>query len=252
MLPADDAYTLALLYHTNSEPWLNFEAYSDPGYEMQFKKMPEANPTLALPKPDIDSPLRREIRKRHSCRNFVPHAMPLSELGDILANAYGASAVIENQNGQTSFSRPVPSGGALYPLEVYVATQSVVGLSDGAHHYNVVTHSLEQMKAGPAVKELSDKLLGQSFLDNASAVVIFSAVFPRTLKKYGPRGYRYVLFEAGHAAQNVCLLAAELGLGSLCIGGFYDHRLNAYLGLDGKTEAAVYIVGLGYEQGPPK
>jgi nitroreductase len=27
------------------------------------------------------------------------------------------------------------------------------------------------------------------------------------------------LFEAGHAAQNVCLLATELDLGSICTGG---------------------------------
>ena len=102
MLPADDAYTLALLYHTNSEPWMNFEAYSDPGYEMQFKRMPDAIPSLALPKPDIESPLRREIRKRRSCRNFVPHTMPLSQLGDILANSYGASGIIENQKRGSS------------------------------------------------------------------------------------------------------------------------------------------------------
>jgi hypothetical protein len=31
MLPVDDAVSLPLLYHLNSEPWLNFEAYSDPG-----------------------------------------------------------------------------------------------------------------------------------------------------------------------------------------------------------------------------
>jgi SagB-type dehydrogenase family enzyme len=75
--------------------------------------------------------------------------------------------------------------------------------------------------------------------------VILAAVFQRTLKKYGPRGYRYVLFEAGHAAQNVCLLATELDLGSICTGGFYDGRLNRYLGLDGTSEAVLYLVGLG-------
>ncbi len=247
MLPADDAYTLALLYHINSEPWMNFEAYSDPGYEMQFKRLPEAGPSYPLPGPDTASPLRSVIRKRRSCRNFVPGTMPLSQLGDILANCYGTSGLIENANGQLSYSRPVPSAGALYPLEIYVVTQSVGGVGDGVHHYNAVAHSLEQLKAGPVMQELGDGLLGQYFLENASAVVLFSAVFERTMKKYGPRGYRYILLEAGHAAQNVCLLTAELGLSSLCIGGFHDHRLNRYLGLDGKAEAVVYMVGLGYE-----
>ena len=73
-----------------------------------------------------------------------------------------------------------------------------------------------------------------------------SAVFARTLKKYGPRGYRYILLEAGHCAQNLCLLAAERGLATLCLGGFQDTKLNRLLGLDGTTEAVVYCQGVGY------
>ena len=38
--------------------------------------------------------------------------------------------------------------------------------------------------------------------------------------KYGPRGYRYMLLEAGHAAQTLCLSATELGCATLCLGGF--------------------------------
>jgi hypothetical protein len=40
MLPAEDPYSLALLYHVNSEPWLNLEAYDDPLNEMRFKRLP--------------------------------------------------------------------------------------------------------------------------------------------------------------------------------------------------------------------
>ena len=96
------------------------------------------------------------------------------------------------------------------------------------------------------MKDLGDLLLGQYFLDTANVALIFTAVFERTLKKYGPRGYRYVLFEAGHAAQNASLLAGESGVASVCVGGFRDGRLNEYLGLDGRSEAALYVVGLGY------
>jgi SagB-type dehydrogenase family enzyme len=71
-------------------------------------------------------------------------------------------------------------------------------------------------------------------------------VFKRTLTKYGPRGYRYVLLEAGHVALNLCLLAGEHQLGSLCVGGFLDAKLNRFLGLDGINEAIVYCVGAGY------
>src|SRR5262249_18611316 len=124
MLFADDAYTLPLLYHINSEPWLNLEAYNDPLNEMQFKQFPGLV-SKSLPAADFDSPLRRAIRERRSCRNFVESPLPLAKLSDILANAYGVSGLIENPDGLKSYARPVPSGGALYPLEIYVATQSV-------------------------------------------------------------------------------------------------------------------------------
>ena len=245
MLPFDDASSLPLLYHLNSEPWMNLEAYADPLNEMQFKRMYGVGPSKPLPNPDFDSPLRRLIRERRSCRSFVEKTMPLSQLGDILANAYGITGLIENPDGLKSYARPVPSAGALYPLEVYLAAQMIEGISDGIYHYNAPEHSLELIKRGPGVKELGEHLLGQYFLNGANAVLLFSAVFERTLRKYGPRGYRYILMEAGHAAQNVCLLGADLGLSSLCIGGFSDNRLNRYLELDGNTEAIVYLVGLG-------
>ena len=74
-------------------------------------------------------------------------------------------------------------------------------------------------------------------------------MFGRSQKKYGTRGYRYVLLEAGHSAQNVCLRAAELGLGSLCMGGFEDARLNRMLGLEPAREGVVYAVAVGHPEG---
>src|SRR5205085_11696336 len=40
MIPADDATTLSLLYHINSEPWDNTEAYQAArDYEVEYKDM---------------------------------------------------------------------------------------------------------------------------------------------------------------------------------------------------------------------
>ena len=60
-----------------------------------------------------------------------------------------------------------------------------------------------------------------------------------------------VLFEAGHVAQAICLVAAEHDLGSLCVGGFRDARLNQFLNFDGTTQAVVYCVGVGHPAEPP-
>lgn len=51
--------------------------------------------------------------------------------------------------------------------------------------------------------------------------------------------------EAGHLGQNLYLAATALGLGVCGIGAFFDDPLNQMLGIDGKTEAALYLVTVG-------
>ena len=51
-------------------------------------------------------------------------------------------------------------------------------------------------------------------------------MFWRTRFKYGLRGYRFALLEAGHVMQNAVLAAAALALPALPVGGFYDRRLD--------------------------
>jgi len=108
-----------------------------------------------------------------------------------------------------------------------------------------VSESPFRILQGP-LQQLEQILLAEQFLENANLIVFIATVFRRTLSKYGSRGYRYVLFEAGHLAQNLCLLAAERNLGSLCVGGFWDSRVNAFLGLNGVDDAVVYCVGIGH------
>ena len=53
MIPVEDGTTLPLLYHLNSEPWMNLEAYAQHSYEVEFKR--EAGEALALPAPGENS-----------------------------------------------------------------------------------------------------------------------------------------------------------------------------------------------------
>jgi SagB-type dehydrogenase family enzyme len=115
-----------------------------------------------------------------------------------------------------------------------------------AGHYNVRKHCLEPVSAQLSLPAFAPVLYTYPFIEEANVIIFLSAVFARAQKKYGPRGYRYILLEAGHVVQNMCLLAAAEGLGSLCMGGFLDSRLNAMLGLDGANEAVVYSVAIGH------
>ena len=51
--------------------------------------------------------------------------------------------------------------------------------------------------------------------------------------------------EAGHIAQNLCLIATALGLGTCAVGAFQDDAVNRVIGLDGRHEGVLYLVTIG-------
>ena len=59
---------------------------------------------------------------------------------------------------------------------------------------------------------MAEAALGQSFLAQAGVVFIWSAILRRNFPKYGHRGMRYVLMDAGDISQNLLLAAEALGL----------------------------------------
>ena len=245
MLPSDDSRSLALLYHLNSKPWLNDNLPPEEAYPTHYADVGDDSST-SLPEWSKSSPLLDAIRARKSCRGYSTRTMPVEELAKVLLGAGAVLATTEVSPGLNLARRSTPSAGALYPLEVYLLLQRVQSVPDGTYRYGPNTRSLARVQSGPALDRVTEYLLDQYWVSKANALIVLSAVFSRTLDKYGARGYRYILFEAGHAAQNVCLLAAEQGLSTLCVGGFEDDKLNTVLGLDGVTHAALYCVAIGY------
>ncbi|HQO82322.1 MAG TPA: nitroreductase family protein, partial [Deltaproteobacteria bacterium] len=73
-----------------------------------------------------------------------------------------------------------------------------------------------------------------------SAVIIYAALFERSVWRYRQRGYRYVYIEAGHMAQNRALASISLGLGCCHVGALFDNEINAIIGVDGSGESVVY------------
>ena len=84
------------------------------------------------------------------------------------------------------------------------------------------------------------------FSPKAACVVLWTAVFDRTLSRYGERGMRYVYVDAGHVGQNLQLAATALGLGSCNVGALFDDEVNGLLGVDGEAESIVYAACVGH------
>jgi SagB-type dehydrogenase family enzyme len=79
----------------------------------------------------------------------------------------------------------------------------------------------------------------------ASLIVFITAIFERSIFKYGDRGYRFVFLEAGHVGQNINLVTNALGLGCTNIGGFFDRQIDDFLGIDGVTHSTIYMMAIG-------
>ena len=143
--------------------------------------------------------------------------------------------------------RAVPSGGALYPLELYAAVLRVGELEPGLYHFDPLSPGLEVIRLGLLAEELAALSTYPEIVCSCPVLVFVAAIFGRTRFKYGLRGYRFALLEAGHVAQNIVLAATALGLAALPLGAFYDRRTDAFLGLDGVNESTLYGIALGRE-----
>lgn len=168
-----------------------------------------------------ETSLPQLLRQRRSVREYQEVSLNLSEMGQLLWAAQG----ITHPQGL----RTAPSAGALYPLELYVVVGDVEGLTPGIYHYDPSEHQLTLTASGDQRKRLARAALGQSWIRDAAAVVVFTAIYKRTTRKYGRRGERYVHIEVGHSGQNLYLQAEALGLGTVVVGAFDDEEVAAVL-----------------------
>jgi SagB-type dehydrogenase family enzyme len=200
-------------------------------------------PAVELPAPALrDVTLADAVARRRSRRVFGAADLGLDELAALLGLAYGVTGEL---SGTTQLFRTVPSGGALFPLELYVAAGRVGGLHQALYHYDPLRSVLERLRPLDFRAEVEPLTPYADVLAASAAVIVISAIFWRSRFKYGQRAYRFTLLEAGHVMQNALLAAAALDLAALPIGGFFDRRADELLGCDGLAEAVLYLLPVG-------
>jgi SagB-type dehydrogenase family enzyme len=206
-----------------------------------YKRYPHAR-RGALPEPEErdGAGVWETIRQRRSVRDFGREPLSRDQVGQLL---WAVQGVTGRPGGVER--RAAASAGALYPNETYVFLLNVEGCPPGLAHYDVRGHALEMLEEGNFGPALAQACLGQSSCAEAGIVVAWAALIQRAVGKYGDRGYRYALLDAGHLGGQLQLAAVALGLGSVNIGAFYDNEVNALLGVDGTREFAVYLTAVG-------
>jgi len=197
----------------------------------RFKKIP-----LISDEMEITMNLNEVLHSRSSKRVNSNKSLNLKELSTILRNA--VSFKKNNTNEINIARRMYPSAGARFPLECYLISLNVEGLENGLYHYELREDSLAQIMDN-AVEDHVKGIFGHDFSQSKAILVITSAMERNTIK-YGERGYRFALIEAGHVMQNICLLCTSLNIPITPVGGFADMKLTRLLELDDTDEIPIY------------
>jgi SagB-type dehydrogenase family enzyme len=203
--------------------------------------------SVALPDPVPAEPGLVSVMRRRRSQQSLMAPISLTDLSTVLGQALGPTLLGRDEaTGQPVLRRAWPSAGGLYPLDFYLLARRVHQLPQGCYHVNLIAGQLEPMRSTQPIDEIARRgFFWQDFMLDASAILLVVGVFERSCAKYGERGYRFTLLDAGHAAQNVLLVAVQQDLAAVPVGGFDDDGLAESLGLDGINQAVIHTVALG-------
>jgi SagB-type dehydrogenase family enzyme len=206
-----------------------------------FKKYPDAKKIELPRKWDLkEARITPLLQNRRSLRKYLMEPVKLEELAFMLWASQGITA----KSGNYTF-RTAPSGGALYPVETYLSVHLVEGLAPGLYHFDVENFSLDILNDTDSAEAVSAACLNQKFMAQSAVNFLWSAVIRRCMSKYGNRGMRYILLDAGHICQNVLMAAEATGNGGCPVAAFYDDEVNELLGIDPVEESIVYTAAVG-------
>lgn len=199
----------------------------EPGAEVRPRSHPGLE-RIALPKPRARRllPLDRTLGTRRSARALSDDPLTDRDLGHLLRFAHGAHA--------SGGRGPVPSAGGLQALELYL-----VRFGDGAFHYDRAGHHLTRLSRSAPRAEWRTRVPSLDLVEGGSLLWLIAGDVERVEPKYGARGLRFLLLEAGHLMQNLCLLSASLKRATVPLGAFFEREVAAALGLPG-TDLVAY------------
>jgi SagB-type dehydrogenase family enzyme len=218
------------------------------------RKAPYPGEPVVLPTADLDElrvsgdALTSAIEDRVSCRDFAPDSPPtLDQLGQLLFRTTRNRKL--RVIGDEEFpSRPFPSGGGLYELEVYPVVRQVKGLAPGVYHHDSFDHVLRPVAAfdNPAVARLltpSSLTLVDGQLPQV--LLVFAARVGRIMWTYEQIPYAVMLKHVGVLTQTMSLVATDMGLGSVAQGYCDTGAFAELAGVDEMTECALGSLVLG-------
>lgn len=196
--------------------------------------------SMPLPETEITVPLSKAVNGRRSEREFGKGSISLEDVAAILYHSCGVTHPSIDPNKSR---RAQGSGGARYPIEVYVVNLVPGALDRRLYHYSVKNHSLDVLWNVP--EGLEKSLFTYPWAHDATLGIFLTGIPGRSFKKYGERGYRYMYFEAGAISHMMNVVANSLGLGCSQLGGTRDAVVERLLDIDGEEETILLGLVVG-------
>jgi SagB-type dehydrogenase family enzyme len=167
------------------------------------------------------------LRERHSTRDFDDkHPVTLGELAQFLdttarvMSEWKSGPYFDGGSEVTYSTRPYPSAGSAYELELYLTVSSCEGLARGLYHYDAGSHALVAISA--STQQLQAHLAAAKFAMDAPGqpqiLLTIAARFGRISWKYSAIAYSLILKDVGALLQTFYLAATDMGLGGCAIG----------------------------------
>lgn len=191
----------------------------------------------------INEEKENEIRKlfegrRSTLLNFLSGGWNKEELFKLLTLAVGPNPRTRRYRGKDLILRNYPSGGALFPVKLYVFVKNVENLGSGVYYLSPQLKKLYQLSDEEIDwNRLFPMTLYQfDVFSNSSEKICFSVFmivdFKESFKKYGELAERLAFFEAGHVAQNLQLVSSYLKKTSLPVCGLFPEEIERQIGID--------------------
>lgn len=181
------------------------------------------------------------IRRNYSNLNFTDKKMPFSDLSTLLTESFLADA---------NNKRPYPSGGGLYPADVFVLLMQdrmIDAPASGVYHYRPSLGLMQQIK-----KTTTDELYSTVFAESVEQIgspcvcFVYTINLQKAVVKYNYRGYRNAILEVGSMYQQADLVAQALSIRNRLSSSFSDQRMTKFLELDRQTYLPLVMQYFGY------
>ena len=171
-------------------------------------------------------------------------APDLQDLARILYFSAGITKQRKHPDGEIYF-RAAACTGALYEIELYVATGDLKGLDAGVYHFNPADVSLRLLRKGDFRGNLARATALRPAVVRAPAIILCTGTYWRNAWKYQARTYRHFGWDHGTLLANMLAVSAASGLPAEIVLGFVDAQVNHLLDLDTRREVSWCLVPIG-------